>query len=411
MTMNNIKYDIAIIGAGPAGIMAAILVAKNGKKVVLLEKNEKIGRKILATGNGRCNITNKYITEKNYRGADKYFILDVLRQFNQEATIEFFESLGLILKEENNGRMFPRTNQASSVVELLNHELKKQNVTVLTGFEVKNIENNTHWLIGSADGKMIESNKLIMATGGRAAHHLGSSGDGLHWANKLGHSLSPIYPALVPIETVETWTKEVSGVKLEANVSVEFEGKIISSKFGDLLFTHFGLSGPAIMAQSSMIAPLLEKNKVKLIIDIFPELLKEELDKKLALILANSGAKTVKNSLLGVAPASILPIILRDASIDTNKKSAEISKAERIRIVDAMKKMTLLVKELRPFREAQVTSGGVNLVEVNAKTLESKIVPNLYFAGEILDVDGDSGGFNLQWAWSSGYVAGSSAAS
>jgi len=170
MTMNNIKYDIAIIGAGPAGIMAAILVAKNGKKVVLLEKNEKIGRKILATGNGRCNITNKYITEKNYRGADKYFILDVLRQFNQEATIEFFESLGLILKEENNGRMFPRTNQASSVVELLNHELKKQNVTVLTGFEVKNIENNTHWLIGSADGKMIESNKLIMATGGRAAH-------------------------------------------------------------------------------------------------------------------------------------------------------------------------------------------------------------------------------------------------
>lgn len=406
----NKNFDIAIIGAGPAGIMAAIFAAKNGKKVVLLEKNEKIGRKILATGNGRCNITNKYISESNYRGSDKYFIADVLRQFDQNSTIDFFESLGLILKEENNGRMFPRTNQASSVVEILNLEIKHCNVTVLTGFEVKSIEKNSNWKIIDEGGQAIESTRLIISTGGRAAHHLGSSGDGFFWAKNFGHTISPIYAALVPVETVEIWPKEVSGVKLEANVTVERDGKTISHKFGDLLFTHFGVSGPAIMAQSSIIAPLLKDGKVKLKIDIFNELSREDLDKKLAAIFANSGAKTIKNSLIGVAPISILPIILRNASVDASKKAAEILKIERQNIVDAMKNMTLTVKTLRSLKEAQVTSGGVNLKEINPKTLESKIVPNLYFAGEVLDVDGDSGGFNLQWAWSSGYVAGNSAA-
>lgn len=405
----NKNYDIAIIGAGPAGIMAAIFAAKNGKKVVLLEKNEKIGRKILATGNGRCNITNRNISEMNYRGSDKYFILDILRQFNQDATIDFFESLGLILKEENNGRMFPRTNQASSVVELLNMELRHHNITTITSFEVKSIEKNNHWIISDTAGNIVESSKLIITTGGRAAHQFGSSGDGLHWAKNLDHSITPIYAALVPVETVETWPKEVSGVKVEASVKVVFNNNIISEKFGDLLFTHFGVSGPAIMAQSAKIAPLLADGKVELKIDIFNELKTEDLDKKLATIFSGSGAKTIKNSLIGVAPTSVLSIILQNAKIDGSKKAAEISKADRAKIVDSLKNMTLTVKALRPLKEAQVTSGGVSLGEINSKTLESKIVPNLYFAGEVLDVDGDSGGFNLQWAWSSGYVAGHSA--
>ncbi len=406
----NKNFDIAIIGAGPAGIMAAIFAAKNGKKVVLLEKNEKIGRKILATGNGRCNITNRNIAESDYRGSDKYFIADVLRQFDQDTTIDFFESMGLILKEENNGRMFPRTNQASSVVDILGLEIRHNNITVLTSFEVKNIIKDGFWKITDANGQMVESSKLIISTGGRAAYQLGSSGDGFFWAKKFGHIVSPIYAALVPIETTESWPKEVSGIKLEANVGVEVGGKIISQKSGDLLFTHFGLSGPAVMAQSSKIAPLLEDGIVKLKIDIFTELSAEDLDKKLAMIFSNSGAKTVKNSLIGVAPINILPIILRNAGVDASKKAAEISKTERTKIVDNMKEMTLTVKELRPLKEAQVTSGGVSLKEINSKTLESKIVSNLYFAGEVLDVDGDSGGFNLQWAWSSGYVAGNNAA-
>jgi predicted Rossmann fold flavoprotein len=288
-------------------------------------------------------------------------------------------------------------------------ELRHHNITTITSFEVKSIEKNNHWIISDTAGNIVESSKLIITTGGRAAHQFGSSGDGLHWAKNLDHSITPIYAALVPVETVETWPKEVSGVKVEASVKVVFNNNIISEKFGDLLFTHFGVSGPAIMAQSAKIAPLLADGKVELKIDIFNELKTEDLDKKLATIFSGSGAKTIKNSLIGVAPTSVLSIILQNAKIDGSKKAAEISKADRAKIVDSLKNMTLTVKALRPLKEAQVTSGGVSLGEINSKTLESKIVPNLYFAGEVLDVDGDSGGFNLQWAWSSGYVAGHSA--
>lgn len=404
------NFDIAIIGAGPAGIMAAIFAAKSGQKIVLLEKNAQTGRKILATGNGRCNLTNRYITADNYHGADGDFTAGILEQFDNIKTIEYFESLGLILKEEDRGRIFPRTNQASSVVEALNHELQAENITILTNFTVKNISKDDLWQIDSVDAKTITVRKLILATGGKAAHYLGSSGDGLFWSRNLGHTLTPIYAALVPIEIAEEWPKEAQGIKITAKVQVVFDDKIISEKLGDLLFTHFGVSGPAVMSQAGKIAPLLEKGQAGLLIDVFPESSIEKLSEQLTNILANSGAKAIKNALLGIAPANLLPIILRNAGVNPDKKAAEISKEERNAIIENIKSMKLTVKKIRPLKEAQVTAGGVDLSQVNPKTLESKIIPDLYFAGEILDVDGDSGGFNLQWAWSSGYVAGTSCA-
>lgn len=404
------EFDVAIIGAGPAGISAAIFAAEKGKKVVLLEKNSQIGRKILATGNGRCNITNRNIEVDRYHSTDQNFVAEILKKFNQTETMEFFESLGLILKEEDRGRVFPRTNQASSVVSALNHKLIESNVHILTDFVVKEVEKSSFWDLTSADGRVIRASKLIIATGGKAAHHLGSSGDGLYWAKKLGHTVSPIYAALVPVETAEEWPAEVQGIKVEANVKVMFDDKEVSNRSGDLLFTHFGVSGPAVMSQAGKIAPLLEKGPVLLSIDIFPEINEDKLNQKLTDIFANSGAKAVKNALLGVAPANLLPVILRNAIVDPDKKAAEISKEERKKIIDNIKSMKLSVKKIRPLREAQVTSGGVELSEVNPETLESRIISELYFAGEILNVDGDSGGFNLQWAWSSGFVAGSNAA-
>lgn len=400
-------YDVAIIGAGPAGIMAAIFASEKGKRVCLIDKNEIIGRKILATGNGRCNITNLHITSDNYHGANRKFVNSIISQFNQNKTISFFQNLGLVLKEENNGRIFPRNDQAKSVVEILASKLNDNNVELMLGQAVLDIRVQNSTFILNIGGKQVESKKIIIATGGKAAHHLGSSGDGLYWAKKLGHNITPIYAALVPVETVESWPKQIQGLKITAKVQVATSDKKISEKTGDLLFTHFGVSGPAIMAQSGIIAPFLGKEEVKLKIDTAPDLDEIALEKILIRNLAGNGAKQVKNALVGLMPNNLIDIILKFANVDLKKKSAEISKVERQRILQSIKNLTLTIKELRPLKEAQVTSGGINADEIDSCSLESRIIENLYFAGEVVDVHGDSGGFNLQWAWSSGYVAGS----
>lgn len=400
------KYDIAIIGAGPAGIMAAITAKQNGASVVLIEKNEAIGRKILATGNGRCNITNKFISVENYHGSNPEFISGVLSSFDQHKTIKFFEELGLILKEEDRGRMFPRTNQATSVVDILNHELDRLKVEVKLNAEVKEIENKSGWEIKLNDGSMINSGKLVLTTGGRAAHQFGSSGDGHFWMKNLGHKVENIHAALVPLETKELWVKDVQGLKVEAQASFFVDDELVSKRSGDLIFTHFGLSGPAIMSQARFIAPFVETKHVKVQLDFMPEQPKHDLDEMIAKIFNISGAKSVKNALVGLVPAKLIPIVLSESGIEENKNAAEIPKAQRVEIVRNLKSLTLTISKLRPLKEAQVTRGGISTDEINAETLESKKIKNLYFAGEIIDVDGDSGGFNLQWAWSSGHLAG-----
>lgn len=400
------KYDVAVIGAGPAGIMASITASKDGKRVVLIEKNPQIGRKLLATGNGRCNLTNTQVIVDRFHGANPKFIETVINQFDQYATIEFFQNLGLVLKEEDNGRIFPRTNQASSVVEVLKHRLSVNKVAILVDAQVKAIERSTVWKVSLANGKQFEADNLVIATGGRAAHHLGSTGDGLYWAEKLGHSITSIYPALVPVETVETWPKDIQGIKVEASVWATSNDKKISEASGDLLFTSYGVSGPSVMAQAGSIAPLLKTSRVVLHIDLFPDMTDDQLDQTVLRIFQNDGRIAVKDSLIGLLPNNMIPVILRFAGVDELEQAGGISKRKRLGIVRTLKDLTLTVAKLRPLKEAQVTAGGLNTDEIKPRSLQSKLVKGLYFAGEIIDVDGDSGGFNLQWAWSSGYVAG-----
>lgn len=405
-------FDVAIIGAGPAGIFSALTAAKQGASVVLLEKNQILGRKILATGNGRCNLTNKNIAVSRYHGATPEFIQSVLSTFSQFQVMEYFESLGVLLKEEDNGRIFPRTNQASSITEALNFELQKPQINIRTNFLVKGIQPGTVWTISGLheDQKIcLQAKNLILATGGKASFILGSSGDGLFWAEKLGHSIITPHPALAPLETIETWPKEIQGLRFEGTAKTISDGKIILESFGDILFTHFGLSGPAIMKHARYINELPAKTKIELHLDAIPEETEKTLDKKIEAILNANGAKAVKNALAGVVPAELMLMVLKNLSIDEDKKSSRISKQERTKIVGGLKNIVLVISKTRPFKEAQVTAGGVDSKEINSQTLESKKIPHLFFAGEIIDVDGDSGGFNLQWAWSSGYLAGLSA--
>lgn len=403
------KYDIAIIGGGAAGCMAAISAGSNSRSVVLIERNDKLGKKILATGNGRCNITNLDANSSRYHGASPEFIDKILKSFDQYKAMEFFETHGLIFKEEDNGRIFPRNDQASSVVELLEQKLRNNKVDIKTNSLVRKIEKNGSWKIKLEDGEEITACKLIITTGGQAAYQFGSSGDGYYWSEKLGHKIIKTHPALVPIDIKEEWIKGVQGIKVVCKASTIIDNKVIFGKTGDVLFTHFGISGPAAMAQARFVNTAVSSKQVRIKLDFFPDLNTNQLDEKLRKIFESNGAKLVKNCLVDVVPLKLLETILDNLNIDQNKKSAELSKKDRIIIVNYLKNIVLTPTGPRPFKEAQVTAGGIDSSEIDAKTMESKLVPTLYFAGEIIDVDGDSGGFNLQWAWSSGHLAGISA--
>lgn len=400
------NYDIAIIGAGPSGIMAAITAARNGRRVALIDRNAQVGRKLLATGNGRCNLANAHFSIDRYHGADPRFIASVLSRFDQHAAMGFFQNLGLLLKEEDDGRVFPRTNQASSVVEVLRQALADHGVDLLLESLVVQIEQRGKWVICLNDARTISSDKLIIATGGKAAHQFGSTGDGFHWAKKLGHSITPFHAALVPIETVEKWPGECQGLRMDASVWVTCGDDATTPSTGDVLFTDYGVSGPAVMSQASEIAVMLRTAPPVLHIDLFPDLAADELSDTVTRILNRAGTKPIADALVGMLPSGLIPVVLRLAGLSKPDLTQTIPPAARLAIPRLLKNLALTASRLRPYKEAQVTAGGVNTDEVDPDTLESRIVPSLYFAGEILDCDGDSGGFNLQWAWSSGYVAG-----
>jgi hypothetical protein len=395
--------------------MMAAVTAGATRRVALIDRNPQLGRKLLATGNGRCNLTNSQLSIERYHGADPRFIEAVLGRFDQRATMSFFEDLGLLLKEEDGGRVFPRTNQASSVVEVLRQALAERKVDLLPESLVVDIQKPSRWVISLNDGHAVHSDKLIIATGGKAAHQFGSTGDGYQWAKKLGHSITPYHAALVPVETVEQWPAECQGVKVEARVWATGGGESTAPTTGDVLFTDYGVSGPAVMSQARGIAVMLKTAAPTLHIDLFPDFTAQELPKVIPLhsggARGGSGgqhptsplfrggqggfSRTAADALAGLLPSGLIPIVLRLAG-----------SADAGSLAGLLKDLTLTVSKLRPYKEAQVTTGGVSTDEVAPETLESRLVPSLYFAGEVLDCDGDSGGFNLQWAWSSGYVAG-----
>ena len=412
-----------VIGGGPAGMMAAITASQSGDKVILIEKMKSLGRKLLITGKGRCNITSSLPIEdfiKNTPGNGK-FLYSVYQSFTNKDIVKFLKEEGLEVKEERGNRIFPITDKSQDVLECFIKKLKKNKVEIHYNEEVKEIlykkSNGENTVIGVKTTKEeILADKVILATGGKSYPLTGSTGDGYKMAEKLGHTIKDIKPSLVPLEIYEKETcKELQGLSLK-NVTVkvidEEKNKIIFQEFGEMLFTHFGVSGPIILTASSKLVrykKIEEKMKEKnicLIIDFKPALSEQKLEDRILRDFSEFKNKQYKNSLDKLLPQKLIPVIIRLSNIEENRKVNEITKEERRKLVLLLKNFNLNVKAFRPVEEAIVTSGGIYIKEINPKTMESKIVKNLYFAGEIIDVDSYTGGFNLQIAYSTGYVAG-----
>ena len=409
-------FDVAVIGGGPAGMMAAARAGETGKKVVLLEKNAGLGRKLLLTGKGRSNLTRaefnpRELLEKYGREGD--FLLYALSVFGVKETIEFFEKRGLKIKIERGKRIFPQSDKAGDVLNTLINYLKNNKVEIMAGSEVEEIlkEKNRISKIILKDGREISAKNYIIATGGKSYAATGSVGHGYKWAEKLGHKISKIRPALVPLKIKENWPKSAQGLSLKNVKLIVFKNnKKKESRFGELLFTHFGISGPIVLDLSKEIGKLLEKGGVKLVLDLKPALDFKILDKRLQSDFSKYSQKLFKNSLPDLLPQKLIPVVIGLSGINPSKKVNEITREERHKLARLLKGLEMTVSSLLGFETAIVTSGGVSLKEIDSKTMKSKLVENLFFAGEIIDLDGPTGGYNLQLCWSTGYLAGKSAA-
>lgn len=405
--------NVIITGGGPAGMMAAITAARRGFKVTLVEKNEKLGKKLFITGKGRCNITNAGDSEDLFNSivTNRKFMFSSFNGFSNYDTLGFFDELGLHIKIERGNRVFPESDHSSDVIGALNRELKRLSVDVRLNTEVKDIIVNGGKATGvvvkcSGKESTIQADNVIVATGGNSYQSTGSTGDGYRFARKLGHSVTPIVPALVPFNVAEDWESDLQGLSLKNVSIVVLDGKQeIYSDFGEMLFTHFGVSGPLILSASSFAARRIKEHPLKLVIDLKPALSHEQLDERILRDFDEEKNKAFKNSLDKLLPKKMIPVIVRLSDIDGNKKVNEITKQERQKLVSLIKGLELTITGLRGFNEAIITQGGINVREINPTTMESKLVKNLYFAGEVLDVDALTGGFNLQIAWSTGYAA------
>lgn len=411
---------IVVIGGGAAGMMAAVAAARQGAQVTLLEKNEKTGKKIYITGKGRCNLTNACESEKFFDHiiSNGKFMYSAFYQMDNQAVIRFFEAAGCKCKEERGERIFPVTDHSSDVIAALNREMSKTNVKVMLRTCVKSLILEEAAEMGQKvtgivldDGRKIKADAVIVATGGKSYEATGSTGDGYRLAEEAGHTVKEVKPALVPLTVQESWCMEMQGLSLKnVSISLTSDKKKIYEGFGEMLFTHFGVSGPLILSASSFYVKRYLGMPVTLSIDLKPALSKEQLDKRLLKDFEEYKNKQFKNSLDGLLPSKMIPVIIKLSGISSEKKVNEITKEERSRLIELLKNLTMTVDGVRGFREAIITQGGVHVKEVNPSTVGSKLVKGLYFAGEVLDLDAVTGGFNLQIAWSTGYLAGTSAA-
>jgi len=409
-------YDVAIIGGGPSGMMAAGRAGELGAKVVLLEKNNSLGRKLLLTGKGRSNLTRAEFNPKELikkYGKKGDFLLYPLSIFGVKETIEFFEKKGLKTKTERGKRIFPETGKASDVLNILIAHLKKGGVKIMTKAKVEKIlkDKNRIVKIILKDNREISAKNYLICTGGKSYPGTGSTGDGYQWAKELDHTVTKLRPALVPLKIKENWPKEAQGLSLKnVELTVFQNNKKKDSRFGEMLFTHFGISGPIVLDLSSKIGELLEKGEVKLVLDLKPALDFQTLDKRGQTDFSKYSNKLFRNSLSDLLPQKLIPIIIELSGINPEKKVNEITRQERQRLVKLLKGLVMTVDSLLGFRTAIVTSGGVSLREIDSKTMKSKLIENLFFAGEIIDLHGPSGGYNLQLCWSTGYLAGQTVA-
>ncbi len=407
-------FDVAVIGGGPAGMMAAITAAEAGARVVLLEKNKELGKKLLLTGNGRCNLTNaefnlRKLVDNYSRGGE--FLFHAFSVFGPKEVISFFEKLGIKTKVEGGNRVFPLSGNAGDVREVLNKCLLKNKINVFLESPVSNVilkdKKIKNIVVG---GKEVVAKKYIFCIGGNSYPTTGSTGDGTKWLKNMGHGVVSPSPALVPIKVKEDWVKDLQGLSLrEVGVTVAQNNKKQLQGVGDVLFTHFGLSGPAILNVSKRVGELLKKGEVIVCIDFYPTLNAEELLKKINEKIVQNPKISVKNFLADLMPQKLVPIFMQVIGIGGEKPTNNIIKSERVSIAKLLKQVGVTATELLGFDSAMVTSGGVPLKEIDGKTMKSRIIDNLYFAGEIIDIDGKTGGFNLQACWSTGYLAGKGA--
>jgi len=401
-------FDAIVIGAGPAGCMAAITAAKQGKKVLLLEKNNEICKKLLLTGNTRGNITNMSRIEDfipKYKNG--IFLTNAFARFFNTDLITFFETNGLKTKVERGKRVYPESEKAEDIVRVFKVLLSKNNVRLHLKNQVTDIlyKKKTYEIITLKDSFSCE--KVVISCGGASFPQTGSTGDGYPWAEKLGHKIITPLPALCGIVTEEWYIKKCQGVSLKnIKISVEIAGKTIDEEFGEIVFTHYGISGPAALNISRTVSENKNKGVIKLVINLKPALDKKTLDNRLIRELESNPKKQLKNLFKNLLPLSLITPFLRYVKLQEDKLACCVTKEERKKILDSLQNFTFTVKDTRSFNDSMVTTGGVNTKEINPKTMESKILPGLYFAGEIIDVDGKTGGYNLQAAFTTGYIAG-----
>lgn len=404
--------------------MAAISASENGQNVTIVEKMEDIGKKLLITGKGRCNITNIAEMEEFMRNIpqNSKFMYSSFSQYNNKDIVKFLNEEGVITKVERGGRIFPASDNARDVLNAFKRKLTKLNVKIITNFKVEKLKIKDGRIIGiqgekNGKNEQILADKVILATGGKSYPITGSTGDGYVMAKNVGHTITTLKPSLVPLicnkEETKEMCQEMQGLSLRnVGIKIKCENKVIYEDFGEMLFTHYGISGPIILSASAIlvryknIEELMKNNKIKISIDLKPALDEEKLDKRLLRDFAEQKNRNFKNSLEKLLPRKMIETFIKVVKINSNKKVNEITKEERKRIIQNLKNFELYINGFRSIEEAIVTSGGVNIKEINPKTMESKIIKGLYFAGEIIDLDAFTGGFNLQIAWSTGYSAG-----
>ena len=405
---------VIIIGGGAAGMFAALGAADAGHQVTILEQNEKLGKKIYITGKGRCNLTNACETSEIFENIPRNakFLYSAIYGYDNFRVIDFFEEHGMPTKTERGNRVFPVSDHSSDVIATLQRTLKNKGVTVRLHTKAEHLEIEEGKVRGvkTSNGTTYPADAVIIATGGYSYQTTGSTGDGYRFAKKSGHTIAPLSPSLVPMTVKEDYCMQMQGLSLK-NVEVKIKDgkKVLFEEFGEMLFTHFGVSGPVILSASSFAAKIIKKRPLDLVIDLKPALTPEQLDARILRDFDEAKNKRFKNSLNRLFPAKLVPVMVARSGIDPEKKVNEVTAKERERLVEAAKSFHVTLTGLRGYNEAIITQGGVDVKEINPATMESKKAQGLYFAGEVLDLDGVTGGFNLQIAWSTGMLAGRSA--
>ena len=405
---------ILVVGGGAAGMMAAVTAARRGKNVLLLEKNEKLGKKLFITGKGRCNLTNSAEVEELFNAvvSNPKFLYSSFYSFTNDQVIGFFEELGVKTKVERGGRVFPESDHSSDVIRALEQEMKRLGVRISLRTEVKEILTADGRAKGVrlSSGRAIAADAVIVATGGISYPSTGSTGDGYRFARECGHKVTDLSPALVPVEVKEWYAKELMGLSLR-NIGIRITDgkKKLYEEFGEMLFTHYGVTGPVILSASSIVGKKLKEHPLTLHIDLKPALTEEQLDKRVLREFEANHNRQFKNAVDSLFPAKLKPVAIELSGIPEEKKVNEVTKEERLHFVRLIKDFSMTLTGLRGYNEAIITKGGVSVKEIDPGTMESKLVKGLYFAGEVLDLDAVTGGYNLQIAWSTGYLAGANA--